>query len=60
MIKLFDIKPLHDIDTLLDSCISFIDFVHDISDKTIICFMMPDTFLDENDYQQLINHVIFF
>ena len=60
LMKLFDIKPLHAVDTsLLDSCISFIDFVHDISSETIVCFMMPDIFLDENDYQQLINHVIF-
>ena len=60
LMKLFDIKPTHAVDTsLLDSCISFIDFVHDISSKIIVCFMMPDIFLDENDYQQLINHVIF-
>lgn len=59
MIKLFDIVPAYDISSLLDSCITFLDFINDISGQMIICFMMPDIFLDENQYQLLINHAIF-
>ena len=59
MIKLLDIVPAYDISSLLDSCITFLDFINDISGQMIICFMMPDIFLDENQYQLLINHAIF-